>query len=125
MLNKFNAERQHHIPKFKDKVRNWPQYEEGLRRRGGLTLWITDDAIDDWLAKPRLRSVGQAIHSEGAIRTCLMLRTAFKLPLRQAEGLMRSRRSVVLNCVVIRMSHDRDRSRRARTTPNESKEVCS
>jgi hypothetical protein len=33
---------------------------------------------------------GQAVYSDSAIQTCLMLRAAFKLALRQAEGLMLS-----------------------------------
>jgi hypothetical protein len=33
---------------------------------------------------------GQATYSDGAIQTCWMLRAAFKLPLRQAEGLLTS-----------------------------------
>jgi hypothetical protein len=30
------------------KVQNWPEYEAGLRRRGSLTLWIEDVALDHW-----------------------------------------------------------------------------
>jgi hypothetical protein len=90
MPNKFNAERRHHIPKMKSTVTNWAVYEAGLRRRGSLTMWITEDALSAWHAAPRVTRGGQATYSDGAIETCLMLRTAFKLPLRQAEGLMLS-----------------------------------
>jgi transposase len=90
MPNKFNAERRHHIPKMQFKVTNWAEYEAGLRRRGSLTLWVTEEAIDAWNAAPRLTPGGQATYSDSAIQTCLMLRTAFKLALRQAEGLMKS-----------------------------------
>jgi hypothetical protein len=38
MPHKHNAGRRHHIPKMSFKVRNWPAYEAGLRRRGSLTL---------------------------------------------------------------------------------------
>jgi hypothetical protein len=30
------------------KVENWPEYEAGLRRRGSLTLWVEDGALDHW-----------------------------------------------------------------------------
>jgi hypothetical protein len=90
MPNKFNAERRHHIPKMKSTVTNWAVYEADLRRRGSLTMWITEDAISAWHAAPRATPGGQATYSDGVIETCLMLRTAFKLPLRQAEGLMLS-----------------------------------
>jgi len=90
MPNKHNAERRHHIPKMQFKVTNWAEYEAGLRRRGSLTLWITEEAIDAWNAEPRTTPGGQATYSDSAIQTCLMLRAAFKLALRQAEGLMSS-----------------------------------
>ena len=69
------------------KVQNWPAYEAGLRRRGSLTLWIEDSALEHWQSCGR---GGQARYAAAAIQTSLMVRTAFKLPLRQTEGLMAS-----------------------------------
>ena len=65
---------------------NWADYEGGLRRRGSLTLWITDEAIALWAATRRATPGGQATYLDSAIQTCLMLRAAFKLALRQARG---------------------------------------
>jgi len=90
MPNKHNADRRHHIPKMKFQVTNWAEYEAGLRRRGSLTLWVTDETIDGWSAEQRTTPGGQATYSDSAIQICLMLRTAFKLALRQGEGLMTS-----------------------------------
>lgn len=90
MPHKHNAERRHHIAKMQFKVRNWAEYEAGLRRRGSLTMWVTEAAIDAWNAEQRSTPGGQATYSDNAIQTCLMLRSAFKLALRQAEGLMTS-----------------------------------
>jgi hypothetical protein len=90
MPNKHNAKRRHHIPKMKFKVRNWKEYEAGLRQRGSLTMWITDEAMAGWKAAPRLSPGGQAIYSNLAIEAALMVRLAFRLPLRQTEGLMTS-----------------------------------
>jgi hypothetical protein len=69
------------------KVQNWPAYEVGLRRRGSLTLWIEDGGLDHWQS---CGPDGQARYTDAAIQTSLMVGTAFKLPLRQAEGLMAS-----------------------------------
>jgi hypothetical protein len=80
MPHKHNADRRHHIPKMAFKVQNWPEYEAGLRRRGSLTLWIEDSALDHWQS---CGPGGQARYTDAAIQTSLMLRTAFKLPLRQ------------------------------------------
>ena len=87
MPHKHNADRRHHIPKMTFKVQNWPAYEAGLRRRGSLTLWIEDAALDCWQTSG---PSGQARFKDAAIQTSLMLRTAFKLALRQTEGLMTS-----------------------------------
>ena len=87
MPHKHNADRRHHIPKMSFKVRNWPAYEAGLRRRGSLTLWIEDTALECWQT---IGPSGQARYSNAAIQTSLMLRAAFKLALRQTEGLMMS-----------------------------------
>jgi hypothetical protein len=32
------------------RIRNWPEYEADLRRRGDLTIWFSDDAIKSWRA---------------------------------------------------------------------------
>jgi len=87
MPHKRNADRRHHIPKMSFKVQNWPTYEPGLRRRGSLTLWIEDTALACWQT---IGTSGQARYREAAIQTSLMLRTAFKLALRQTESLMTS-----------------------------------
>jgi hypothetical protein len=87
MSHKHNADRRHHVPKMWFKVQNWPEYEAGLRRRGSLTLWIEDTALDCWQT---CGPGGQARYSNAAVQTSLMLRTAFKLPLRQTEGLLAS-----------------------------------
>jgi len=87
---KHNAARRHHIPKARYKVRNWRQYEAGLRQRGSLTLWITEEALAAWRAAPRTTPGGQAIYSDVAIETVLTLRTVRHLPLRQTEGLAAS-----------------------------------
>jgi len=87
MPHKHNADRRHHIPKMSFKVRNWPTYEAGLRRRGSLTLWIEDAVLECWQA---IGPGGQARYMDAAIQTSVMLRMAFKLALRQTEGLMAS-----------------------------------
>src|SRR4051794_40650023 len=90
MPNKHNDTRRHHIPKMKFKVTNWSDYEAGLRRRGSLTLWVSDEALAAWRAAPQTTPGGQARNSETAIETALMVRLVFHQPLRQTEGLLGS-----------------------------------
>ncbi len=82
MPHKHNSDRRHHIPKMSFKVQNWPVYEAGLRRRGSLTLWIEDAALDEWQT---VGQHGQARYADAAIQTSLMMRAVFKLPLRQTD----------------------------------------
>lgn len=67
---------------------NWAKYDAGLRRRGSLTLWVTEEVIDGRQAAPRSSRGGQAIYSDLNLEAGLMPRLAFHLPLRQTQGLM-------------------------------------
>jgi len=64
---KHNAARRHRIPKARYRVRNWPVYEAGLKRRGDLTLWIDEDALAGWHAERRTTPGGQRHYSDLAI----------------------------------------------------------
>src|SRR5918995_1541703 len=72
------------------RIRNWPQYEAGLKRRGDLTLWLDQAAIAGWHASRRTTPGGQARYSDLAIELVLILRLVFHLALRQAEGFVAS-----------------------------------
>jgi hypothetical protein len=87
---KANAARRHHIPRQKRRLTNWSAYDAGLRQRGSLTVWFTEEAIAAWQAAPRTTRGGQAWYSSLAILTALMLRAVFHLALRQTEGLIGS-----------------------------------
>ena len=87
---KLNQDRRHHIPRQQHKVTNWPAYEAGLRQRGSLTVWFTDEAVAAWAAAPRTTRGGQPFYSPLAILTALTLRAVFRLAYRQAEGLIGS-----------------------------------
>jgi hypothetical protein len=66
MPHKHNDDRRHHIPKMAFKVQNWSAYEAGLRRRGSLTLWIEDGALEHWQT---CGPDGQARYTDAAIQT--------------------------------------------------------
>jgi DDE family transposase len=72
------------------RIRNWPQYEAGLKRRGDLTLWLDEAALAGWHASRRTTPGGQALCSDLAIELVLVLRLVFRLALRQAEGFVAS-----------------------------------
>ena len=71
-------------------TRNWSEYEAALRRRGDLTVWLSDDAINSWRTLPDGKPGGQRTYANIAIEAALTIRMVFHLPLRQTEGFLRS-----------------------------------
>ncbi len=72
------------------RVRNWSEYERGLRSRGDVTIWLSEDAIAEWTPPRNGLRGGQRRYSNLAILTALTLRLVFRLPLRQTEGFLDS-----------------------------------
>ncbi len=76
------------------RVRNWREYEAGLRDSGSLTVWIslTDGKLANWDApRSKTRKPGrQRKYSNHAIETAVTLGLVFGLASRQAEGFLRS-----------------------------------
>jgi hypothetical protein len=72
------------------RVKNWADYEAGLRGRGDVTLWISKEAVAGWAPTEPGGRGGQRLYSDLAILTSLSLRMIFHLPLRQAEGFVAS-----------------------------------
>ena len=85
-----NQNRCLHIPQARRRVTNWPAYDAGLRQRGSLMLWFTDEAIENWQAQLRTTRGGHSQYSPLAILTALTQRDVFHLAYRQAEGLIGS-----------------------------------
>lgn len=73
MPHKFNASRRHKFAKKQYRVTNWAEYNEGLRNRGDLTIWIADDARNHRAAPQRGSRGGQPRYSDMAITMCLTL----------------------------------------------------
>ena len=76
--------------KTKYRVTNWPEYERGLKSRGDITVWFSEEARDAWTPPNNGHRGGQAHYSNLAILTALTLRMVFRLPLRQTEGFLDS-----------------------------------
>ena len=76
------------------RVRNWREYETGLRARGSLTVWLglTDGKLANWNSpRPTRRKPGrQRQYSNHAIETTVTLGLVFGLASRQTEGFLRS-----------------------------------
>ena len=75
-------------------VRNWRDYEAGLRALGNMTVWIsfTDGKLLNWDApRPSSRKPGrQRKYSNHAIETAATLGIVFHLSSRQTKGMLQS-----------------------------------
>jgi hypothetical protein len=82
--------RPHRHPKYKTayRVNNWREYDQLLRDRGDITLWISHDVLTAWRAPMTGKRGAQPVYSDIAIETMLALRLLFHLPLRQTEGFL-------------------------------------
>jgi Transposase DDE domain len=84
--------RAHRHPKDKTayRVNNWREYEQSLRDRGDITLWISQEAIDAWTPPQTGKRGAQPVYSDAALETALTFRLLFHLALRQTEGFLGS-----------------------------------
>lgn len=78
-------------PKPKYRVTNWPEYNKSLKQRGSVTFWFSDDVQEKWLTNEKTGKRGASqTYSDLAIETFLAVMALYKLPLRAAEGFIRS-----------------------------------
>ena len=72
------------------RIRNWKQYNDSLKARGSITLWLSDDAKAGWLHQGPQQQGHPVVFSDVAIETALTIRAVYHLPLRQTEGFLLS-----------------------------------
>jgi hypothetical protein len=70
------------------RTRNWPAYNEALKRRGSLTIWF--DPEMDWASAPTGRRGRQQAYIDAAIQACLSMKVLFGMTLRQTTGFVES-----------------------------------
>ena len=90
MPHKFNASRRHKFEKRRYRITDWSAYNESLRQRGDVTVWLSPEMAAAWRAERRNVRGGQPVYSDLAITVCLTLGMVYKQPLRQTEGFVRS-----------------------------------
>jgi hypothetical protein len=85
---------------YRYRLRNWPDYNAALVRRGSLTFWCDADALAGWIEHRRTGGRGRRSgrgrrgrprqYSELAITTMLTLQAIYSLPLRATVGFVTS-----------------------------------
>ena len=77
-------------PKDQYKIVNWSSYNESLKNRGSLTLWIAEDCQEWWYDDGPVQRGGQYEYSDRCIECLIMLKVVFKLAYRQTQGFAES-----------------------------------
>lgn len=92
MPNKYAEKKGWKVPKQKYKIKNWPEYNEALKRRGEIDFWLGKNAIEKWYEENQINDGTGApqIYSDFAIIVCHEIRQVYRLPLRQTEGFINS-----------------------------------
>ncbi len=78
------------MSKDKYKVTNWSVYNNGLKKRGAINLWICSNLSEQWSWKGKSKCGGQYEYSDVAIELCLTIGKVYGLALRQTEGFISS-----------------------------------
>lgn len=76
-----------HKPRTKKKkpayrLRNWSQYNQALVARGSLTVWFSEDVLDQGYYQGPKQRGAQLTYTDLVIETALTLKTVFRLGFR-------------------------------------------
>jgi len=72
-------------------VRNWHQYNESLVARGSITIWFSDETLNNWYHDNGVGKRGRPFtYSDSTMELFLTIRELWRLPYRQTEGFVRS-----------------------------------
>ena len=105
------------------KVRNWSQYNESLKNRASLSIWISQDAVKKWKAGKRQRVVGAPLlYSDHAILCMMALKVIYRLPYRQLVGFLASIFSLMR--IDLPIPHFTTAASRARMLKSILKKLC-
>lgn len=73
------------------RVRNWREYNAGLKERGSITFWLDEAVIEQWLNRQKTGKRGASnSYSDIAIETVLVIKSVYGLAGRQAVGFVAS-----------------------------------
>lgn len=92
MPNKWLNQKKIEIKKQKYKVSNWSDYNNSLKKRGYIEVWLSQDLINNWYFDERIYdgTGSTKYYTDAAIISCHEIRQVYKLPLRQTEGFINS-----------------------------------
>ena len=92
MPYKHNESKRHHFKKHTYRQANYAEYNQSLRDRGRIDIWLSADIMANWQTEQRLYdgTGSSPKYPDSTLIACHYLRLVFKLPLRQTQGFIDS-----------------------------------
>lgn len=73
------------------RVRNWKEYNQNLVQRGSITLWISEEILEQWRSPTKTGKRGRPEEYPDTVILCaLHLKALYHLPFRATEGFLGS-----------------------------------
>jgi Transposase DDE domain len=72
------------------KIKNWSAYNQALKQRGSLEIWIEQGVEESWYYQGKNQRGAQYEYSDTCIELACTIREIYKLPYRQTEGFLAS-----------------------------------
>jgi hypothetical protein len=73
------------------RIRNWSEYNAGLKQRGSLTFWLDESVLEQWVVEELSGKPGASVlYSDLAIQTMATVKAVYRLAGRQCQGFLES-----------------------------------
>jgi hypothetical protein len=73
------------------RIRNWSEYNAGLKQRGSLTFWVDESVLEGWIDPYLSGKPGASIYyTDLAILTMATVKAVYRLAGRQCQGFLES-----------------------------------
>ncbi len=70
----------------KYKLSNWSSYNESLKKRGKITIWLSNEIKSGWVYGGKNKPGGKVKYGDLSIEFCLVMKYLYGLAYRQTEG---------------------------------------
>lgn len=72
------------------KITNWSSYNQALKERGSLNIWICEELLNNWHYQGERQQGAQYQYSDTCILTGCLVKEIYHLPYRQTQGFLES-----------------------------------
>ena len=72
------------------KITNWPEYNQALKQRGSLHIWMPAELENQWYYQGESQRGAQYLYSDSCIEIACILKEVYHLGYRQTQGFLES-----------------------------------